>query len=420
MQPSNKKGKRGQSRREKRNRLIAIVALIIVVVFIIGMIVEPLVSARADTLGDLQNKLGSLQNEQKDIKNRISQNKVKQADITSQKKEIDADVENIKQQIDVINEQITAYDSQIAEKQTEIDLTQKRIGQNYSTFKERIRALYKNGDLSYVEILLSSDSLSEFLSRVQTVKVISRHDEKLLSDLQNDKAKLESDKNAIQSDRDAEASSQSRLQSKKDELSAESSQSATLLNQLKEQQNDLQKQYDADAAAEAAANEEIEQYLSSHPSSGNYIGGDFLWPIQGMATTISSGFGMRLDPYSHVKKLHAGIDIIQAGGPNINGHAISAANYGKVGYAGWISGYGNTIIIDHGGGVETLYGHCSSLAVSSGQQVSKGQTIGHVGSTGDSTGPHLHFGIMVNVLSGVLINNNNFVNPLNYSYINRR
>jgi murein DD-endopeptidase MepM/ murein hydrolase activator NlpD len=190
------------------------------------------------------------------------------------------------------------------------------------------------------------------------------------------------------------------LEANVENLENKQSQSDSLIEKFNQQSEENIKAIQAAERAEEQLQAEIRKELSEKGDS-EFVGGDFLWPVSGYHM-ITSKFGMRTHPVTGVYKLHTGVDI---SGSGINGKPVRAANSGKVLKAGYNSGYGNYVVIDHGGGCSTLYGHASRLNVKVGQKVSRGDVIMYVGSTGYSTGPHLHFEV---------IKNGEYTNPLSY------
>ena len=401
----------------KYKRIISIIALIIVIVFVVGSIILPILPVNASSLSALQNKYDQLERQRKQVQQNISANKNKQVDANAQKQEIQQNIDITTQQIGILNDQISALNSrldtlnqQIGAKQKLIDDTQKKIDYNYNLFKQRICALYMTGSYSTIDVLLSSENITDFLLRDQILKSVSIHDNNLLSDLRTEmkavreaKAQLEQSKASVEQTKAQRSSKQASISAKQDDLNSQYQDQMNLISSLKNDASDLAALSDRLEKQLEATDRAIEDL--ARQSQGSYTGGQFLWPIQSMSTYISSPFGPRTDPYTHkVGSFHQGIDIT---GSNINRHPILAANSGTVKLAEHSGSYGNYVILDHGGGVMTLYGHMTNYIVSTGQSVKIGQVIGYVGSTGWSTGPHLHFGVL---------KNGTFINPLSCTY----
>ena len=273
----------------------------------------------------------------------------------------------------------------------------------------RVRAIYMHGQLNYLEVILGANSFSDFANRVELLKRVIRSDYNLILEIQKQKAAIEAKKAQLEEDKrqldalaaEAEktrqeiakkkAEQQKVLDAAKSNKAAAAQMEQDLNAQLASVRNLIQQRL---AAAEAARQAAQQQAASDDEGGGgsddNYVQGTGAmgWPCSG---PITSPFGYRTHPIFGTTIFHAGIDIgVDYGTP------IHAADSGVVVYSGWISGYGNAVIIDHGGGISTLYGHNQSLAVSEGQSVSKGSVIAYAGSTGNSTGPHCHFEVDVN------------------------
>lgn len=365
---------------------------------------------------ELQKKQKELEQQQADLEEKIKSNESDQIAIKKQLENISQNMDTIKQQIDFINNKIEDCNAKISQKNKEIALTQKRITDNTELYKKRICTLYEAGSVSRVQVLLSSKSITDFLTRYEIIRMISDHDNNLIKQLINDKKTVENDKKTIESQKKELVAQQATLKAKESTYEAQETKSKRLFSQLKDKNAQLKAQNDAIDAAEEEANEKINQIIrqkqeearkkaESNKGASNYVGG-WLWPIQNCpGQWISSGFGVKRQCSKYP---HSGIDITNGG---IAGHPILAANSGTVIIAGYDPiYYGNYVVIDHGGGISTLYGHCSRLACSGGNKVTRGQVIGYVGNTGrvfseGGGGYHLHFQIEINGTP---------VNPLNY------
>lgn len=394
----------------RRKKIISIIALIIVIIFVLGMIISPLVSTKAASLADLQKKQQQLASQQKQIEQKIKANEQQQKSADQQITDKQSKITNLQSQIDINSAILNAYTVQIAQKEDDIKKAQNRIDTNYSLFKDRIRAMYKAGEVSYLDVLLSSESVTDFLYRYEAVNAVAAHDTDLIDQLKADKQQVEQAKASIEKDQASVQTVQGQLTAQQADLKNQKSQLQALKSSLQDQHQDYE---EADAALDKQIdqqNKAIQKAIQESQSTGAYMGSGFVWPIWGLHTYISSAFGIARAGHS---VLHEGEDIAAGG---INGQPIHVADNGVVKIVNHYNGdkysqpYGNYVVVDHGGGVSTMYAHMSSIATSVGATVTKGQVIGYVGSTGNSTGPHLHFGVLKN---GV------FVNPEGYSYSNR-
>ncbi|MGC9317084.1 MAG: murein hydrolase activator EnvC family protein [Armatimonadota bacterium] len=263
-------------------------------------------------------------------------------------------------------------------KKTEDDLEVHR-----EAMSQRLRAMYEVGEPSYLEVILNATSFEDFTSRAEFARLIARQDEQMLRTLVETEERLRQQRAALEV-KQAEAAE---LKREADHQAAVAAQREAEAERLVEKYKTDRRSLEAEFAALEQAEREIEALIrSSARGAGAYSGtcaGNLLRPCPGY---ISSPFGWRIHPVWGGSRFHNGVDIAAG-----YGTTIKAADDGKVIYAGWKGAYGRTVVIDHGSGWSTMYGHCSSIYVSRGQVVSRGQAIAAVGSTGVSTGPHLHW-----------------------------
>ncbi len=323
------------------------------------------------------------------------------ADLEDKEEQQQAEKDNAQNQADLIKGQINTLIGQIeqtgidlANKQHELEVKKEDINYTDELFQERLKAMYMMGDNAQLSTVFGVDSFSESLIAADTLSRISVADTDLLIKLTEEKLIIETEEAAIQVALDELESQQATLETKVTELAsvmqvldAELSQTDALQQAASETQAVLYQQY---VAAKEALEAEFE-----NGSGAEFVGGDWLWPVPNYGH-ISSHFGWRTiygQPDNHI-----GIDIAKGTASTIQGATIVASNSGVVKTAIWNPsyGYGNYVIIDHGGNNFTLYGHCNTLLVGVGDTVAKGQAIATVGTTGNSTGPHLHFEIRLN------------------------
>lgn len=324
-------------------------------------------------------------------------------------------VDEINSSISALNSQIEDVNNQIAQTQADIDAANERVDEIYEQLSERLRAMYMSGDVSMISILLGSSDFSTFLVRSELLLRIAKHDDELLGEMIEELEKLEQEKEEL-------ASKQEDLNKKKQELTAQQTELLSAQNELNSEQSAIESKYaeansylasldkDSEAyqqaimeaeAKKAAIEDKILELSQGGSSAGDgsesSVGSSLYCPVQESSRYISAKFGAY--PWGGS---HRGLDITCRGAM---GKPIYAAESGVVTIASYQGDLGNYILIDHGGGVKTGYGHNSSLLVSVGQQVERGQLIAYMGSTGYSFGPHCHF---------VLIKNGQYVNPEPY------
>lgn len=353
-----------------------------------------------DQVQDLQGQIDSSRLEQENWQQVIE-------DVSVKLKQIQADLDAANARLQSIRSRQAEINAQIVQTQNEIVKMEAYLKTRQNVLNRRVRAIYMHGQLNYLEVILGANSFSDFANRVELLKRVIRSDYNLILEIQKQKAAIEAKKAQLEEDKrqldalaaEAEktqkeiaakkAEQQKVLDAAKSNKAAAAQMEQDLNAQLASVRNLIQQRLAAAEAARQAA-----QQASSDEGGGgsddNYVQGTGAmgWPCSG---PITSPFGYRTHPIFGTTIFHAGIDIgVDYGTP------IHAADSGVVVYSGWISGYGNAVIIDHGGGVSTLYGHNQSLAVSEGQSVSKGSVIAYAGSTGNSTGPHCHFEVDVN------------------------
>lgn len=355
-----------------------------------------------DQVQDLQGQIDSSRLEQENWQQVIE-------DVSAKLKQIQADLDTANARLQSIQTKQAEINAQIAQTQNEIVKMEAYLKTRQDVLNRRVRAIYMHGQLNYLEVILGANSFSDFANRVELLKRVIRSDYNLILEIQKQKAAIEAKKAQLEEDKrqldalaaEAEktrqeiakkkAEQQKVLDAAKSNKAAAAQMEQDLNAQLASVRNLIQQRL---AAAEAARQAAQQQAASDDEGGGgsddNYVQGTGAmgWPCSG---PITSPFGYRTHPIFGTTIFHAGIDIgVDYGTP------IHAADSGVVVYSGWISGYGNAVIIDHGGGISTLYGHNQSLAVSEGQSVSKGSVIAYAGSTGNSTGPHCHFEVDVN------------------------
>ena len=421
----------------KPSKLLAL-ALSLSIAFVSTAVYTPKASAES---------LASLKSQQTEIKSKISASEEKLEKLKTEKNaqekvvsELNAQLSNLSDEYNNVKAQKNVVDGQIAETQDKIqklvdDIAQKdaEIADTVELFCQRLRANYISGNTTTLEMLTSSDSISVFLNRLELLKRVTNSDQALVDKLNEEIAQLEKDKKELEESKKV-------LEAKQEELRGVEAQLQSTLSVIKSKTNEVEAKlreinsaateaeediesfnaqevkikaainsiYAAQAKARAAAeaakkrnsgsiNSNAPQYVNpGNPSSG------FMFPVKGNVY-MSSGFGYRSASISGWS-FHGGIDIT---GGNIYGQPVYASRAGTVIVAEHYSnsGYGHYVMLDHGDGYQTLYGHCSSVVVNTGEYVKQGQLIAYVGSTGNSTGPHLHFEVRYQ---------GEKLNPLNY------
>jgi murein DD-endopeptidase MepM/ murein hydrolase activator NlpD len=350
--------------------------------------------------------------------------------LKAQTAKLDAMVESLQSQASALDPKIAAADkrtaalrkqvdklrSQISSQTAQINVTEAERKVQQGLLSERVTATYKQGQWYYFDLLLGSQDMRDLIARTELLTRLLQSNSEVARQLRSTQLTLEQQKNAldhsltdISAKRQEAVAVATALKQLQDERQGKVDAEQTVLNEksslLTESKSNV-KRLLAIANAEAAESSRIAAELARAKHGSGTYHGVMAWPVPGFYR-VTSPFGMRMHPVLHVKRMHTGIDIGKNGSQPIAGAAIVAAGSGTVISAGSRSGYGNTVMIDHGNGVVTLYAHQPSggIRVSVGQHVKKGQRIGTVGMSGYATGPHLHFEVRVN---------GNPVNPTGY------
>ncbi len=348
----------------------------------------------ASSVSDLETKYSELEKKLEKLKTEMSKTQSEKKETLEYKNQLDTEISIVEQQIENLNKQTDELNAQIKANETLLTQKESEISENDELFKSRLRAMYVSSDTSIWEVIFGSKSYSDFLMNTEYMKRLAESDQELMTKLNQDKKIIISAKENIENSKIKLEANMQTLSVKKASLNTKYQESQKLLNTLTQEENSLKNEQIKINEEMEEIDEEIRQMLANNGSNGDFVGGEFLWPLPNYST-ITSKFGWRT--LYGKKNWHTGIDI---SGANVYGKNIVAANSGTVikAVTSYVAnkGYGKYVIIDHGGGYTTLYGHCSSLLVKVGDTVKRGDPIALVGSTGNSTGPHLHFGIYVN------------------------
>ena len=380
--------------------------------------------SRADNISDLKK---SIEQKQQEIKNAQNQKKQLQSgmtdvqsiisDLEQSKKnlaayvtQLDGNLAEVQAKISEIKEMITQTESEITQTMEELDAAVAREETQYQGMKVRIKNMYERGDYFYFEAILNARSFGDMLNRVDYVEKVSESDKRMFEEYRATREYVEVCKAQLESEQEL-------LEEAKRNVEAEEASLESLITQkqadIKAYETDIHnreqllREYEAEIAAQNAEIKELEeisktlqkQLEEANGKKKTYDGGMFAWPAPSY-TRISDDYGERMHPTLNVKKFHNGLDLAAPGGS-----PILAAYSGTVVAAAYSSTMGNYIMLYHGDNLYTIYMHASKLYVSQGAEVTKGQKIAAVGTTGRSTGNHLHFGVRLN---------GNYVNPWNY------
>ena len=382
------------------------VAIIIVGIFALGILASMFwgvfapATASAKTAAELKKELEESKSATQELRDKINGINNRRDDVLEQKRQLDVEIDKLNRNIDSITNEIEVQEQQILEKEEEIVVLEEDISHSNELLKQRVRIMYEKGNMTYLDILFSSNSVSDMLLRADMVKQVVNHDKMLIADLKSKKEQVRAAKEMIQEQQNEKEKMRTMLASQRAEASAKTAESAALIEKL---ENDAEEAEKALARREAEEKQMLAAISSTtYKPAVNYSGGVLLWPAPAYRS-VSSYFGNRI--FRGVSNYHTGIDI-----PVPMGTSVLAAEDGVVVEARWYNDYGMCVIINHGS-ISTLYAHNSAFNTSAGKQVKRGDTIAFAGSTGNSTGPHIHFGVIDNNRSG---SSRFYLDPINY------
>jgi len=416
----------------KRKLWIAILAGFLALILVFGLVASVLPSlVHAASLSELEQQLKELKEEKKGIDGKIgelegqlSDNLSDMKEIVSQKDTIDQEIFMLHSQTANLNAQISTYSLLIADKQDELDEAQDRLETLNAKNKERIRAMEENGSLSYWSVLFKANDFADLLDRLNMVEEIAASDQRRLKEMSEAARQVAEAKQLLETEKDALEVTKAELKESQKALEAKRAEADQLLADLVATGAEYQKLLDEAEAQASALGEDIEdvqdaydeakyqQWLSTSvppttaaaSSSGeagtSSVVGGVTWLVPCSYTRFTSPYGWRIHPVYGGRRFHYGVDLAAP-----SGTPIIASRAGTVTTATYSSSAGYYVAINHGDGYSTQYMHMTHYIVSPGQTVAAGEVIGYVGSTGASTGPHLHFSVLYN---------GSHVNPANY------
>jgi murein DD-endopeptidase MepM/ murein hydrolase activator NlpD len=341
----------------------------------------------AETINELKGKQKDTEKQMDKTKDAIKEISNQAKNVSNEIKELDKKLNVATDELSAVEEEIKKLEKNIEKKEEELIEAEANIEEKQDTFNKRLRVMYKTGNAGYIEILLSSTSISDFLSRQDMLKSIAKHDTELITYMKDQRDIIDARKAELNSQKTKVEVSKNKLEVRRRDLAKATRAKEDMMNRLKEDHIALEKEYDSlNDLAKSIEADIVKKQVNNNP----YSGGTMSWPVPGYSR-VSSPFGYRIHPILKRKKFHSGIDI-----PAPTGSNVIAGAEGTVIHSGSLGGYGKVIMIDHGGGIVTLYAHNSRLIASNGQSVDKGDVIAKIGSTGMSTGPHSHFEVRKN------------------------
>lgn len=341
----------------------------------------------------LQNSLSSMELERQKINNALQSARSKTNTHLGLKRQYDAEIEVISSQIHTTELLIEQYNIDIEQSENEIKRLEEEEAKNQQLFDEMLRMSFKHGNDDYLTILFNSESFSDFLTRLDLIKYHLSYNQSVIDTLASTRAELAVTRENFQASKAELEKYKSEQITLQDELDTKSANAQSMIAALQADTAEYEKALkEVEESKKQLQNDIDELYRQLKGTTTTYYSGAaFHWPLPSNITRVSSGFVWRTNPITKKKELHNGLDFPASKGTN-----IYAAADGTVVKAQWYGGYGNCVIINHGGGIMTLYGHCNSLNVKNGQSVKAGDVIAFVGTTGMSTGYHLHFTVYEN------------------------
>lgn len=349
--------------------------------------------AAASELEELQQELQRLQQEMEDILKRLSTTKKQEGQVLSDLAKIESQLEKTRAQLRRLENDLSYLQSLIRRAEIELADAEERLAERQDYLGRRVRAVYEAGTVGYLQVLLGSTSFSDFLNRFDLLRQLVSKDRELMVAVQEERQQVEDRKLDLEQKRLQALSLRDKASAQKASIEYQQSVKERYLAKVREDRELYERSLDELEETSRQLEQEIRRLApwGTRPKS-------LAWPTT--VRRITSYFGPRFHPILRTYRQHTGIDI----GAGM-GARVTSAEWGIVRSAGVLGGYGNCIMVDHGGGIWTLYAHLSSIKVSVGQTVARGELIGLVGSTGLSTGPHLHFEVR---------DNGTPVNPLNW------
>lgn len=386
--------------------LRTVVLVVLASAVVAGIAASPALAGPQGQLAGTRAKIAAAQHTKSSLSDQISALDGRLGALDDKLRAVKEQIAGVEQKLGVTRQKLTLLQDQLQLKKLQLQRAEERYVAEETVFQDRVVMAYKTTDLDYMDVVLSSTSFDDLITRMDSVKHYLGGDNSLVGDLETLRDQVAAEKRAV-------AARTTAVHKAVDDLASQSRQLAALrAEQAAQQAAAVAARRDKTGALAhvnkdlaALRRQEAQLLAESNALTGVITGsqgsghgtGSLMWPVSG---SVVSGFGYRVHPITGQYTMHTGIDIAVG-----YGVPIHAADSGTVIYATWMGGYGNVIIVDHGGGISTLYAHQSSLAAGNGARVSRGQVIGYVGSTGFSTGPHLHFEVRLN---------GNPVNPMSY------
>lgn len=361
--------------------------ILLLSVFIVSLFAAPVLGMITEEIDEKQQELEDVEKRRRDERSALEQRLNREAALKEEIRLLEERIHELRLEQERLAREISLVEGEIGYAEAELADAEGNLSYQEDLLKQRLRAIQQHGVVSYVEVLFDSSSFSDFLTRLHNLSIIASNDLRLIEEIQKERDIIQAWKDELEDKKTSLENMRNQVAGNEAEMSQAAVDREALLVDL---QDEISLNLKAIQDLEREAQELdalIRRLIAEAASQFSGVHGALHWPIE-PPTWISSGYGWRRDPFSGAQAWHGGIDLAPHHGA---ANYILAAAEGSVIYSGWNGGYGNCIMIDHGGGTVTLYAHMSSLLVQKGEVVTKGQRIARAGTTGYSTGVHLHF-----------------------------
>lgn len=359
-----------------------------------------LLPAYGDQLDNFKKKQQNLKQQITAQRETLKEKEAQKKTYVGQLDQLEDQMKGIQSELNTLADQLKDAEKKVAQSTEELEKSEAELAERMELFSQMVKEVYLNGQVSYLEVAFESTSFNDLLTRFDLMEKLVEQDVEILDRVEAQIKEVEDKKAQLEKERNKIVSIKKSTERRKQDLAARQQEKRQWIGKIEEDQKQVEKalnEMESLSAQLAAQINKIQQERMA--KSGSKFNGVFSWPTPGH-TRVTSEYGYRIHPVLKTKRMHTGIDI---GAPS--GTAIKAVADGTVIYSGWLGAYGNAVVIDHGGGISSMYAHQSRISVSTDQSVKKGDSVGKVGSTGWSTGPHLHFEVR---------KNGNPINPWNY------
>ena len=377
-----------------KKKIISIILIVLILQYFCTF-----VFAENSINNEITNETEKLEEQKQEVEDKIKDTNIKldylQDELSAtmlRVQEIEDKVLEYEKDSEELGQKVETLQTSIDEAEAKLQTATQNYDEKMDILAKRLVTMYESGDTTYLDVLLKSKNLTDFISRYYVIEEMAEYDTEIINQIKEEKENIETTRQKLENEQ-AEIKV---VKAKAEQTSIVLNNTKTLQNsyikKLSSEEKKLQEQITSFKQEEAEIEAKILAATNGIDADIQYTGGEMLWPVAIEGTVITSNFGIREHPIQGVVKEHTGIDI----GNAPLGTPVVAAADGIVSYAGWLGGYGNCVMINHGDGIVTLYGHGNKILTTVGAEVKKGDTIMEVGSTGNSTGPHLHFEVRVN------------------------